>query len=634
MKKEIFVDRLSIFNFLFLFRLRKNFKIFFLDDLTLSNSFLLKIFSLLKIDYEEKIFHLGSLANSDNINLYTYSLKISSDLSFKISKKICDNKFIKELNLHYGNRTIELYIAKKLLHYLTYYSNRILVAEKLSKEKKINVVLCRPKIFDEEDLKKEFKKIDFNFYYSPFSNTGPYIERKYSFDYFFITSFFRFFTKKIFILFRSFFVNKKELFNHKNDISVMSPLENELGSKIKYKNQSFWIKENNKEKYLLFSESIKDIESKKYKAPNLVINDIDNFYLKKNVSDSNLNLNLTKHIRKIFVKIFFNKDNISRYLLFEIYKLLDHANLLTYVIKFFGIKKFFFYKTYFPITDAIQIISKDLGVSTSGFQYTDMNFASPLMMSSSDNFLIFSDLYKNVFKKKNLGPKNFFLNGYPHDYLLHDNSLDVKEIKNNFKKKGVNFTISFFNESEQIGKWSHHDKNFNIKILEFFSKIILENKNIGLILKPQKNRLSLKKYNNKFITKALETGRILELIKKSSSKHFHNLNLIYPSMAASASDISIGIAFGGTAALEAALTGNRTILLNLTKDFYPWSNIMLKENIIFNSLEALKIEIDEISNSDLETNLGDWKRIINNFDNFRDSKGHERIYSFLHSIKK
>jgi hypothetical protein len=87
MKKEIFVDRLSIFNFLFLFRLRKNFKIFFLDDLTLSNSFLLKIFSLLKIDYEEKIFHLGSLANSDNINLYTYSLKISSDLSFKISKK-------------------------------------------------------------------------------------------------------------------------------------------------------------------------------------------------------------------------------------------------------------------------------------------------------------------------------------------------------------------------------------------------------------------------------------------------------------------------------------------------------------------------------------------------------------------
>ena len=108
MKKEIFVDRLSIFNFLFLLKLRRSFKIFFLDDLTSSNSFLLKIFSLLRIDYEEKIFHIGSLVNSDNINLYTYSLKISSDLSFKISKKICTNKFIEDLNLHYGNKTIEL----------------------------------------------------------------------------------------------------------------------------------------------------------------------------------------------------------------------------------------------------------------------------------------------------------------------------------------------------------------------------------------------------------------------------------------------------------------------------------------------------------------------------------------------
>ena len=113
-----------------------------------------------------------------------------------------------------------------------------------------------------------------------------------------------------------------------------------------------------------------------------------------------------------------------------------------------------------------------------------------------------------------------------------------------------------------------------------------------------------------------------------------NLNLIYPSMAASASDISVGIAFGGTAALEAALAGNRTILLNLTKDYYPWSIFMAEENIIFNSLETLKIEIEKNSNSDFDTNFGDWKRIISNFDNFRDSKGHERIHSFINTLKK
>ena len=34
-------------------------------------------------------------------------------------------------------------------------------------------------------------------------------------------------------------------------------------------------------------------------------------------------------------------------------------------------------------------------------------------------------------------------------------------------QRGVEYTISYFNESEQVGKWGHTNEKSNIKILEF-----------------------------------------------------------------------------------------------------------------------------------------------------------------------
>ena len=54
--------------------------------------------------------------------------------------------FIKNLNNELGNKTIELFLAKKIVHYLTYYTNRILASKNLSKKSNAIIFLSRPEI--------------------------------------------------------------------------------------------------------------------------------------------------------------------------------------------------------------------------------------------------------------------------------------------------------------------------------------------------------------------------------------------------------------------------------------------------------------------------------------------------------
>ena len=239
MKKEVFVDRISIFNFFALLSLRKTHDFFLLDSERLSNVFLLKVLSLLNIHYEEKKFVLGELINTSGLNLYTSSFEISSELAFDIANKISHKYFIKNLNEEFGNKTIELFLAKKIIHYLTYYTNRILASKNLSKKSNPVIFLSRPEIFDDEDLLNEFKNENLRFYFNPFSNPGPFIEKRFSVNYFFIFSFIRFFFRKIFIFFNSFLFYKRDLSTLKREISIMSPLENEPEYREGYKSQSF-----------------------------------------------------------------------------------------------------------------------------------------------------------------------------------------------------------------------------------------------------------------------------------------------------------------------------------------------------------------------------------------------------------
>ena len=197
-------------------------------------------------------------------------------------------------------------------------------------------------------------------------------------------------------------------------------------------------------------------------------------------------------------------------------------------------------------------------------------------------------------------------------------------------QRGVEYTISYFNESEQVGKWGHTNEKSNIKILEFFSKLLIDNKRLGLLLKPQKTGHSLIKYiNNDLIKEAYMTGRLIELNEESKSQYTFGLNTVYPSMAALASDLTIGHVYGGTASLEAALTGTKSVLLSLNNENDEIKDILKTENIVFNSLDELEIELKKEIMKNNKKDLGDWKNIIEKFDKYKDSSGVERLNKIL-----
>ena len=45
-----------------------------------------------------------------------------------------------------------------------------------------------------------------------------------------------------------------------------------------------------------------------------------------------------------------------------------------------------------------------------------MSSQVPTMLSTADNFLLFSEYYEKFFKTDLIKPKNFIINGYPYNY--------------------------------------------------------------------------------------------------------------------------------------------------------------------------------------------------------------------------
>ena len=108
---------------------------------------------------------------------------------------------------------------------------------------------------------------------------------------------------------------------------------------------------------------------------------------------------------------------------------------------------------------------------------------------------------------------------------------------------------------------------------------VLENKEFAAIIKTQFafNSPSIIYKNNQIINNAVNTGRFIELSNTCNNSARNN---IYPMEIGLTSDICVGGAVGGTASLEAALSGTRSVLIN---EYYlpsKW-DILSRKNIVF-----------------------------------------------------
>ena len=278
-------------------------------------------------------------------------------------------------------------------------------------------------------------------------------------------------------------------------------------------------------------------------------------------------------------------------------------NVKTYLIK----------ESYFHYSDAIQLLSKEIGVKTISYQYSNLGLRSPLMMSSSDVFLTFSRAYNSIFKYNSLGPKQIIPIGYSNQGIEKKLNTRIKKLKSFIKDLNVDFVVTFFDEANaKSKKWSLiHEDNYkeNIKLL---SKKVINDEKIAIIVKTQFNQniISNKFINDPIIIQAIKTGRLIEVFAGDKR------NDVYPFEVASCSDICINHKLGATAALESIAINKRCLLIDPYHYKTEHDKIYNKKNIIYPSLSEALDAIDTYRNdciSGISNDLGDWREIKSYF---------------------
>ena len=115
------------------------------------------------------------------------------------------------------------------------------------------------------------------------------------------------------------------------------------------------------------------------------------------------------------------------------------------------------------------------------------------MTPSFDIFLTFSDAYKKIFSKNNLGPNKIKNMGYLLEGIEPRLKQRVDNLKNKLKLKGVTFTIAYFDESIQNDKWGLINKESYERHVVELAKKILNDETLAVLFKSQFNLNSIEK---------------------------------------------------------------------------------------------------------------------------------------------
>jgi hypothetical protein len=273
--------------------------------------------------------------------------------------------------------------------------------------------------------------------------------------------------------------------------------------------------------------------------------------------------------------------------------------------------------------DPIQLVADDLNIKTIAFQYSNIGSCSPLMMTTSDCYVIFSEMYKSPFQRDGIGPKEWRFGGYIYDSVADVVRNRAQGYRNALRNKGAKFIICYFDESVQHDRWGLVSKDDHLTELHVLAKAVLEDSSFGVVVKSQfmKNSPSQLYPDNDLLQAAKATGRYLEL---REGKH---RNDIYPVEAALVADLCISQKFGATAALEAAIAGVRTVLLNPYGSKTQWDAIYVKADIERQTIDQLMEALARYrSGSEFDQTLGDWTPILHYFDPYQDGKATKRLH--------
>jgi hypothetical protein len=257
------------------------------------------------------------------------------------------------------------------------------------------------------------------------------------------------------------------------------------------------------------------------------------------------------------------------------------------------------------------------------------SYSSYLSIDTFNYFFSFNN--SQYYKTKYSNLKNIVSLGYISDYKFLNYKNDANKIRQQLLATGAKYIIGFFDQGSSEDNMFYEGHDVSNVGYKFLLDKIIEDNNFALIIKPKKPKLLKKKLgdNYKLLIEAKNTGRCIAY-DNYAQHHVKNFEDT-PAKIAMASDLTIhDTLFAGTAGLESALIGTKSILF----DYYHLKKSQFDNNslqIVYRNWDILWKDIKDDSN-EKNLNLGNWEKIINKFDNYRDGKTNIRIMNFVEDL--
>jgi hypothetical protein len=605
----LFLDCINFDAFVCILRKRLSRKVVLLNKTSLSQKFFIFLLKLFRYNVSEAVFFAGHLKTESGESAYLASSdsarKIAVDAAFEILES---NQQLYELNRDFDKNTLHLHLTKQLVWYVKYWTERLYVAKILSVRETCQVCIKMPDLIVPKLIANAFPTTEIIFYSPTWLSFYAHIKRlKLLYLELFRLIFFPFNGKK---------KSAEQVPQNTGRASVLLLQEDTIRTDNSLRGQPHWIDFGSGEK-LYNTYIIKSyIDNTELEAETKIQLEKNNVFLVEPVAlkkafvkmRNHDSLRAIRHKKQKLLKSFFltkgfkNKHFAIRTALF-----LKQAEFMGAVSLWLNVRVFLFRESYIPLTDAIQLLSKELNVKTIACQYSNLGTFSPIMMNTADLMLIFSSSFRKIFTNEFFTPEKFIEIGYIYDGL----PVTIKEraIKNRniLLNKGVKFIICFFDESVQYDKWGLVSKSDHLHELHVLVNAVLEDPTLGIVVKSQyqKNTPSRLYPDDSLITSVIASERFVELHSGLIR------NDIFPSEAALIADIVIGHKFGATASLEAALNGTRSVMLDNYGTKTVWDHFYDSDSITFSTIESLMLAISEFRSKNKNFNsLGDWNNFL------------------------
>jgi hypothetical protein len=312
--------------------------------------------------------------------------------------------------------------------------------------------------------------------------------------------------------------------------------------------------------------------------------------------------------------------------LFPLVRLLDTAEDLAAFCSETGVRTFMTCENYFTAADAMQIIAEPLKIRTLSYQYSNMSRVGPSMMTTADTMVTFSPLYHERWTHPDIAPKQFYDMGYLYDGAFRRIRERAGRHRQSLMNAGARFILCFFDENAFRGKYELVLREDLMKEIRTLLTLIVDDPSWGLVIKSQFQMHAPSRFPEltELRAAAESTGRYLEL------SHGSIRNIVFPAEATLVADVALGHAVGATAALESALSGTRTILLNPYGMKTENDRLYEQGDIVYFSLDSALKAIHEFRAGKPErAGLGNWSPVLHEFDPFLDGRAAKRLRSLL-----